>query len=75
MLAGQLLHGGVQWTWFTLRWLAGIVGPLAISFMAIQILRYRNTQAATGVLFAGVILTFIGEMSAALLYSELRVPF
>ena len=30
-------------------------------------------QAATGVLFAGVILTFIGEMSAALLYTELHV--
>ena len=57
-----------------LRWLAGILGPLVISIMAVRILRYRNTQAATGVLFAGVILTFIGEMSAALLYSELHVP-
>ncbi len=74
MLAGQSLHGGVQWTWFALRWLAGIVGPLAIAMMSLRILRYRNTQAATGVLFAGVILTFIGEMSASLLYSELHVP-
>ena len=74
MVAGQNLHGGVHWTWFTLRWLAGILGPMAISIMALRILRYRNTQAATGVLFAGVILTFIGEMSAALLYSDLRVP-
>jgi hypothetical protein len=74
MMAGQNLHGGVHWTWFALRWLAGILGPMVISFMAIRILRYRNTQAATGVLFAGVILSFIGEMSAALLYSELRVP-
>lgn len=74
VIAGQNLHGGVQWTWFALRWLAGILGPLAIAIMSLRILRYRNTQAATGVLFAGVILTFIGEMSAALLYSELRVP-
>ena len=74
MIAGQSLHGGVQWTWFALRWLAGIIGPLAIAIMARQILKYRNTQAATGVLFAGVILTFIGEMSAALLYSDLHVP-
>lgn len=74
MMGGQNLHGGAQWTWFALRWLAGILGPLAISIMALRILRYRNTQAATGVLFAGVILTFIGEMSASLLYSELRVP-
>lgn len=74
MIEGQALQSGVQWTWFALRWLAGILGPLAISIMALRILRYRNTQAATGVLFAGVILTFIGEMSAALLYSELRIP-
>lgn len=75
MMSGQDLHGGVHWTWFALRWLAGIIGPLAISIMSLRILRYRNTQAATGVLFAGVILTFIGEMSAALLYSDLRVSF
>ena len=73
-IAGQSLHGGVQWTWFSLRWLAGIIGPMIIAVMALQILKYRNTQAATGVLFAGVILSFIGEMSAALLYSELHVP-
>lgn len=73
-LAGQSLSGGTVWTWFALRWLAGILGPLVIAVMALQILRYRNTQAATGVLFAGVILTFIGEMSAALLYYELQVP-
>lgn len=73
--AGHNLHGGVQWTWFALRWLGGILGPFVIAIMAIRILRYRNTQAATGVLFAGVILAFIGEMSAALLYAELRLPF
>jgi hypothetical protein len=74
MLAGNRLTDGTHWTWFALRWLAGIFGPLVIAIMALRILRYRNTQAATGVLFAGVILTFIGEMSAALLYSELNVP-
>lgn len=75
LMAGEQLHGGTQWTWFALRWLAGILGPLVISVLALRILRYRNTQAATGVLFAGVILVFIGEMSAALLYSELHTPF
>ena len=73
-LAGQALHDGTHWTWFAMRWLAGILGPLAIAVMAVRILRYRNTQAATGVLFAGVILVFIGEMAAALLYAELHVP-
>ena len=42
--------------------------------MTLRILRYRNTQAATGVLFAAVILSFIGEMSAALLAGELQRP-
>ena len=74
MFGGQSLHGGVHWTWFALRWLAGILGPMIIACMALRILRYKNTQAATGVLFAGVILCFIGEMSAALLFSDLRIP-
>lgn len=74
LLAGDSLAGGTVWTWFALRWLAGIICPLVIAIMSLRILRYRNTQAATGVLFAGVILTFIGEMSAALLYYELHVP-
>jgi len=73
-LGSNQLHDSTHWTWFAMRWLAGILGPLAIAIMAVRILRYRNTQAATGVLFAGVILTFIGEMSAALLYSELHIP-
>lgn len=73
-IAGHALHDGTHWTWFAMRWLAGILGPLAIAVMSVRILRYRNTQAATGVLFAGVILTFLGEMSAALLYAELHVP-
>lgn len=73
-LGWQQLTGPTQWTWFALRWLAGIVAPLVICVMAAAILRYRNTQAATGVLFAGVILTFIGELSAFLLSHELHTP-
>lgn len=66
--------GGTVLSWLALRWVAGIVGPLVVSFMVWRILRYRNTQAATGVLFVGVILVFIGEMSGALLERELSVP-
>jgi len=63
-----------HWTWLTLRWAAGIIGPLLLCAMVWRILKYRNTQSATGVLFAGVILTFIGELSAALLDKELSLP-
>lgn len=72
--AGEVLHGSLIWTWLALRWLAGILAPLVLAVMANRILKYRNTQAATGVLFAGVILVFLGEMAAALLDAEVHWP-
>ena len=72
---GDLLVSQTHWMWLSLRWIAGIMGPIAVAFMVIRILKYRNTQSATGVLFVGVILSFIGEMSAALLAQELGAPF
>lgn len=84
-LRGVLAGIGVatleEWTlsqaesiWLAMRWAAGIVGPLAMCLLVWRILRYRNTQSATGVLFAAVILTIIGETAAALLSRELRWP-
>ena len=61
-------------TMLALRTLAGILSPLILSLMTWQILKYKNTQAATGVLFVGVILTFIGELVAAILQQELHLP-
>lgn len=69
------LTQSTYWSWLALRWLAGILGPMAVCVMVQRILRYRNTQAATGVLFVGVILTFIGELSGDLLQRALRIPF
>lgn len=74
VLAWEQITGQSQWLWLSLRWLAGICGPLAVAVMVWRILKYRNTQSATGVLFVGVILVFIGELSAALLQRELNVP-
>jgi hypothetical protein len=68
------IETSTQSIWLSLRWAAGLIGPMAVSVMVWRILRYRNTQAATGVLFVGVILTFIGEMTAALLERELGLP-
>ncbi len=64
----------LQWIWLALRWSAGLIGPAVLCFLVWRILRYRNTQSATGVLFAGVILAFIGETTAMLLSRELRWP-
>jgi len=69
-----LLDSYTHWLWLALRWGAGILGPAAVVVMVHRILKYRNTQSATGVLFVGVIVSFIGELSATLLSRELGVP-
>jgi|SRR5580704_9676483 hypothetical protein len=74
VLVWRSLAGGTPLLWLILRWTAGIGGPLVLTAMVWRILRYRNTQAATGVLFVGVIVTFIGELSATLVSRELHVP-
>lgn len=60
--------------WLLLRWLSGILGPFVMSLLIWRILKYRNTQSATGVWFAGVILVFMGEMAATLLSNEVGYP-
>ena len=70
-----VLSESTYWIWLALRWLAGILGPMAACIMVQRILQYRNTQAATGVLFVAVILTFIGELTGDLLQRALNVPF
>jgi len=60
--------------WLSLQWLCGMLGPLACSVMVQRIMKYRNTQSATGVLFVGVIFAFLGEMAGALLRNELQLP-
>ncbi|MGE3316933.1 MAG: hypothetical protein AB7O26_17590 [Planctomycetaceae bacterium] len=69
------ISGSTHLTWLLLRWCAGIAGPLVVSVMTWRILKYRNTQSATGVLFVGVIVVFIGEMTAVLLLGETGIPF
>lgn len=61
--------------WLSVRLVGGILVPAVTSVLVIRILKYRNTQSATGVLFAGLILVFMGEMSAALLERSLQIPF
>ncbi|MEN9554515.1 MAG: hypothetical protein RLZZ232_801 [Planctomycetota bacterium] len=65
----------VRGMWLGLRLCGGILVPAATALVVHRILRYRNTQSATGVLFAALILVFMGEMSAALLEQDLSVPF
>jgi hypothetical protein len=66
--------GQTQVIWLTMRWVCGILAPIAAMVLVRSILRFRNTQSATGVLFAAVILVFIGETTAAVLSRDLRWP-
>ena len=73
-VAWNSLHGDSTWIWLTLRWIAGIGGPLMVWQMVQRILVFKNTQAATGVLFVGVILTLLGELTGTLLLAVTGFP-
>ena len=83
MAASGAALGRCGWTatdmthtlWLAMRLIGGILVPMVMSLMVVRILRYRNTQSATGVLFAGLILVFMGEMTAALLEADLGIPY
>ncbi|MFN9718756.1 MAG: hypothetical protein ACK58L_08695 [Planctomycetota bacterium] len=61
--------------WLIVRWIGSMAVPLATAFVVARILKYRNTQSATGVLFAALILVFMGEMSATLIERTLSLPY
>lgn len=64
-----------QWLLFlTLRWLAGLVSPLGLAWMTWLTLKIPNTQSATGILYAAVILAFIGELTAQLMSDAANYP-
>lgn len=73
-VAYSALDTSTHLMWLGLRWAAGVAAPVVLFLMVRRILRYRNTQAATGVLFVAVILTFIGEMTSLLLEHDLGRP-
>lgn len=72
---GFASHDLVHLLWLIVRIVGGILVPLATAVVVARILKYRNTQSATGVLFAALILVFMGEMTAALLERDLRIPY
>jgi hypothetical protein len=64
-----------QWLLFlSLRWLAGLVSPLGLAWMTWLTLKIPNTQSATGILYASVILAFIGELTAQLMSASAAYP-
>jgi hypothetical protein len=62
------------WLMVSLRWGAGLVLPLVLAWLTWQTLKIPNTQSATGILYAAVILTFIGELTSQLLSADAAYP-
>lgn len=62
------------WLMVLLRWGAGLVLTLALAWLTWQTLKIPNTQSATGILYAAVILAFIGELTSQLLSADAAYP-
>jgi len=77
-LAGVISGGAEvsmnQLIFIVLRWSFGLLGVLALLWMAWRTLEIPNTQSATGVLYVAVIGVFVGELTAALLSAESVFP-
>jgi hypothetical protein len=58
------------WVWLPVRWLLGLVGPLALGWMAWETARIRSTQSATGILYVVVIACYLGELTSQLLVEK-----
>ncbi|MCI0356913.1 MAG: hypothetical protein L0211_00305 [Planctomycetaceae bacterium] len=70
-------EGSALTTWLVfvaMRWLAGIVGVFCLAWLTWLVLKIPNTQSATGLLYAGVIVAFIGELTSQLLTAEAVYP-
>jgi hypothetical protein len=55
------------WVWIAARWILGLLGALMMALLAWYTLKVPNTQSATGILYAGVIVVFMGELFSQLL--------
>ena len=62
------------WAFVGLRWLAGLVSVGGIAWLTWLTLKIPNTQSATGLLYAAVILAFIGELTSQLLTLDSAYP-
>jgi hypothetical protein len=71
--SGQPLDS-VFWLFVTFRWLSGLLGTFTLALMTWYTLKVPNTQSATGILYAGVILAFLGELTSLLLSVDYLYP-
>jgi hypothetical protein len=65
-LPGQMSES-LWWWLIAARAVIGLIGPGFIAWMVWQTAKIRSTQSATGILYAGVVLVFFGELLGQLL--------
>ena len=63
---GPRPRGGRSWRCAA----SGLLGAFALTVMAWKTLKVPNTQAATGILYVAVIVTFLGELTSLLLAAQ-----
>lgn len=73
-LLGNMPNSTIDWCFLVFRWLAGFVGPGVMAWLAWETLKVPNTQSATGILYAALTLTFLGELTSQLLSRGLPLP-
>lgn len=65
--------GAFDWLDVGIRFGVGLLAPLLFAFMVRSSLRWKNTQSATGILYAATILVWIGEAVALNLERKFRL--
>lgn len=65
---------GRQVIWTCWRVAFGFVGPLTLVWMTRDALKYRHTQAATGILYVAIFFALMGELAATWLEFDTGLP-
>ena len=65
---------GREIIWTAWRVAFGFVGPLALIWMTRDALKYRHTQAATGILYVAIFFMLMGELAATWLEFATGMP-
>ncbi len=71
--ATDLLFGR-EIIWTTWRIAFGFFGPLTLIWMTRDALKYRHTQAATGILYVAIFFMLMGELAATWLEARTGIP-
>jgi hypothetical protein len=72
--ARDVLFGAQNVIWTSWRIAFGFLGPLVLIWMTKDALKYKHTQAATGILYVALALVLMGELAAVYLEFRTGLP-